>query len=148
MSKKRRIVNVPTDPEVVDPIEDVELVEEIVIPVENVSTFSLKAELQTFKEPVMLQCSSNPLPVLGQGGKIGYGNLYLDGNKVIGELSLDYANPERLSIETGDKLYAHLGYFVRHNPENESPTLVVYEIRINQESPSDTSILPLGKPVL
>lgn len=68
---------------------------------------------------------ANPIPVLKEGtfnaamrttDVIGSSNVWIEGDRVYADIFLDYASPERLSIEAGIKLVPALsGYIVERD---------------------------------
>jgi hypothetical protein len=54
---------------------------------------------------------NNPVKVYDGGDKIiGYGNLYLENNILVGNLFLDYGTSERLDLQADILLYPHIAY--------------------------------------
>lgn len=123
--------------------------------------------IRTFKtKSVLLHCDASPCtrttvynfqnPVVVKGGSnsyIGFAHVYVDNNRLCAEFSLLYETPERLSIETDNPLYPHLGVSItlslpRGNviAGGELPVqhFTIHEIILSPEWPPDSRILPLG----
>jgi hypothetical protein len=50
----------------------------------------------------------NPTAVKSQDGDLlGYAHVSRSGHKIIADISIDYSTPERLDLQTNQKLYAH-----------------------------------------
>lgn len=130
-------------------------------------TFPVKAVLAILDSPhltfnFMELNVDNPVPVYSADRKIlGYASVFVEGNKLLAEGSIDYASPERLSIETNsEKLYLGLFEgFVDSEPMYSSDVdlygcksdvfeIVVGSLRIAPYKPQDDRLEPVGKPVL
>ncbi len=71
---------------------------------------------------------ANPIPVMREGTYVnpksgdilGSANVWVEGDKVYADVFLDYASPERLTIEAGGKLIPALSCFI---VEREGPKI-------------------------
>jgi hypothetical protein len=84
------------------------------------------------------------LPITGQDDTIiGYGNVFLSGNKLIAEGNIDYSSPERLLIETKSiPLYLHI------MGSHSGTTFIPDKLEISPDKPLDARREPLGEIVL
>lgn len=87
------------------------------------------------------------LPVKDEEDKtIGYASVEVRKNKLIASCTLDYHTPERLLIETGEKLYLQPTWIFTDYPKNG---YVLEQITIVQGEPvPQWPLEPIGKPVL
>lgn len=107
----------------------------------------------------------NPVPVYGVDGKpIGHAALYVDKFRaIVADMSVDYATPERLEMESGGLLYAWpLGSVelaagevlssleVRLIDMAEPPKVArvqVGGVALRRQRPTDIEVPPVGTPV-
>lgn len=93
-----------------EPLEPVRLIEET-----DARTFAThavlldmtpgKSELYDYSDAALL--NDTPVPVVGtEGRQIGWATVSQAGNKLVAAIKMDYHCPERLSIQTGEKVYA------------------------------------------
>lgn len=85
---------------------------EKVIKQEDTRLLRVRAVVGTFRSEVFDYdraelIVTNPVEVVSEDGEsLGWASVYLDGMRVIADMVLDYATPERLSYENGESLYA------------------------------------------
>lgn len=92
------------------------------------------------------RCVPGIAPVYSDGCKlaIGFALVVPDGDRVLAELTVDYACEERLLAETkASKVYAH-AVMAADGDER----VFVDSIVLSLEKPADDRIRPLGEPVL
>lgn len=90
--------------------------------------------------------------------KIGFGNIFIENNKLLVKMSIDYHSPDRLDIENKVPVYvACFGGLICDTPQGaidfygkkRSVTeLIVYSLFLSHKKPSDSRILPLNEPIL
>lgn len=161
------------DQEVIGELDGPPVVERVVTG--DTKTLQLKTVLSyldgvgyDFSEAV-LELPEGPVPVYSEADRrvIGSASVAIEGNRLVADLFIDYATPERLSIENGEKLYARaFGDFDSYDCDDadlDSKTdrfslefgshvkhvLDVYVewILISATPRQDRRIDPLGKPV-
>lgn len=89
--------------------------------------------------------------------KVGFANVFIKNNSIIGELSMDYHMPERLDIEAAIGVYlAPHGFVVYEDSRaldlygkpRKVLKLVLTSLSLSYRKPSDPRIEPLGTLVL
>lgn len=125
--------------------ETVEL--ERVITPETGRTYRMKGVLMEFDGNVPQLVAGTPVETLNDsGGLIGYATVYVDGNKLLAEIDIDYQTPERLLIETGELLYPAGTFGTVHAPTDtgsELTCLVVTAITVRSTPPVTGNAIPL-----
>lgn len=110
--------------------------------------------------------SGNLIPIYNDERRLlGYADVYVKGERLVAELAIDFATPERLNIENDDQpLFARIVGEYQVEPDlhsNDYPLIDIVggdikptfninisEIYVTSESPLDDRIDSLGKPVL
>jgi hypothetical protein len=132
---------------------------------DEISLYRAKAVLLNFNSPsydftnTSFTYLRNPVPVYSDGRdkKIGYANVYIENNRLVADIGIDYATEERFIAETkSEKMWPrffgeaavaaiHLFDFGGKLPVSQ---VRVYGIVISREQPSDKNIPSFGEPVL
>lgn len=111
-------------------------------------TFNITAVLAELDNAVKVQFE-NPVPVKNEDGKlIGFATLHRSGHRVLGELFIDYATPERLTIETkAEKLYGRAAGTVSVFLVGGSDTFSISHVLVTSSNEGFPRP-PLGEPIL
>lgn len=102
--------------------------------------------------------ADNPVPVESDDGKlIGTANVSIQNSKLIAELVIDYATPERLNAENRDGVrhWARIVGMLCTQPSmafvdvsRPSLTLTVDKLVLSTHRPADGRLLAFGEPIL
>jgi|SRR6185436_7944598 len=106
----------------------------------------------------LVEC--NPTPVHNEEGKVlGYAMVRVQNRKLVADIVIDYASPERLAAETRDGVrhYARAVGSVAHKTRGdgildfmrpEVSKVEIDNITLTSSKPNDPKVLPLGEPIL
>jgi len=87
-------------------VDTEELVVEKVLDVEGVKTFSIKGLVDVIRPGYKLKLMTDPIVVGAESGEIGSALISVYNDKIVGHFIINYSSPERLLLETNEKLYA------------------------------------------
>ena len=102
----------------------------------------------------------NPTPVKDSSHKrVGFANVYLENNKLMADVVLDYFIPDRLDIDIKNGIYLTINGFKVEEAETSTRIDLLGHIRkihevsilslsLTHKKPLDNRIEPLGEPVL
>lgn len=84
---------------------------------------------------------TNPVPVYGEAGVIGFASLWIAGTMLIADFAIDYATPERLSAETrtGLRYYPLLTWSVKDG------VMAIDGVSLSVSRPADKAVSPIGE---
>ncbi len=93
---------------------------------------------------------ANPIPVIKEGTYVsprpsdilGSANVWVEGDRVYADIFLDYASPERLTIETGGKLVPALSGFILDRDGDKIKKICIKHILLGGRN-TDKRIPPL-----
>ncbi len=124
-----------------------ELVIEDVLDTETAKTFTVKALIDKVDNKVEIVAASNPLRVVGEdGSNVGFATIYMERNMLVADLVINYSSPERLLIETGEKIYASADKFIERDPSRAYPVYHITAIELVRHPPAHE--IPIGKPII
>ena len=72
---------------------------------EEVRFWRFKSVVLSILDPVISYSWSNPLPVYSGNKIVGHANLYVENGKLLADHVVEYATPERLEVEVGNRVW-------------------------------------------
>jgi len=132
---------------------------------EDVKLFRVKGVLAILDTPFYDYSNTkflfhNPTPVKDSSNKrVGFANVYLDNNKLMADVILDYFIPDRLDIDIKNNIYLSINGFKVEEPEASNridllghikkiQEVSILSLSLTHKRPIDNRIEPLGELVL